>query len=111
MGVFDKILGRKKDEPDRKPDFSRVRTGSDSTLGERPSAPPPSAGRGPAASPAGAPGGTGARTYEVRSGDSLSKIAQRFYGDANQWPRIHEANRDQIKNPDLIHPGQKLVIP
>ena len=55
---------------------------------------------------------TGAeQTYTVVSGDSLSKIAKRYYGDANQWPRIHEANRDQIKNPDLIHPGQKLRIP
>ena len=49
--------------------------------------------------------------YVVVAGDSLSKIAKRFYGDANKWPRIHEANRDQIKNPDLIHPGQKLRIP
>lgn len=107
MGVFDKILGRKgKDEAERKPDFSRVRTGSESTLGERPppaAAPPPPAGGTAAAA--------GARTYEVRPGDSLSRIARQFYGDANQWPRIHEANRDQIKDPDLIHPGQKLVIP
>jgi nucleoid-associated protein YgaU len=47
----------------------------------------------------------------VVAGDSLSKIAKRYYGDANQWHRIHEANRDQIKNPDLIHPGQRLKIP
>jgi nucleoid-associated protein YgaU len=49
--------------------------------------------------------------YVVVAGDSLSKIAKRAYGDANQWRRIFEANRDQIKNPDLIHPGQKLKIP
>ena len=42
---------------------------------------------------------------------SLSKIAQRIYGDANQWKRIYEANRDQIKDPDLIHPGQRLTLP
>jgi uncharacterized protein YidB (DUF937 family) len=50
-------------------------------------------------------------TYVVVAGDSLSKIAKRFYGDANRWRRIFEANRDQIENPDLIHPGQKLRIP
>jgi len=49
--------------------------------------------------------------YTVVAGDSLSKIAKRLLGDANQWRRIFEANRDQIKNPDLIQPGQKLKIP
>jgi len=49
--------------------------------------------------------------YVVVAGDSLSKIAKRRYGDANQWERIFEANRDQIKNPDLIQPGWKLKIP
>ena len=44
-------------------------------------------------------------------GDSLSKIAKRFYGDAQQWRKIFEANKDQIKNPDLIHPGQTFRIP
>ena len=52
-----------------------------------------------------------AQTYTVVKGDSLSKIAQRFYGDAAQWKRIYEANRDQIKNPDLIQPGWSLRIP
>ncbi len=51
------------------------------------------------------------QTYTVKSGDSLSKIAKQFYGDAQQWKRIHQANLDQIKDPNLIHPGQKLVIP
>jgi uncharacterized protein YidB (DUF937 family) len=49
--------------------------------------------------------------YVVVAGDSLSKIAKRIYGDAKHWNRIFEANRDQIKNPDLIRPGQKLRIP
>ncbi|GEO05787.1 hypothetical protein AAE02nite_34510 [Adhaeribacter aerolatus] len=49
--------------------------------------------------------------YTVKSGDSLSKIAKQLYGDANAWHRIHQANTDQIKDPNLIHPGQKLVIP
>jgi uncharacterized protein YidB (DUF937 family) len=50
-------------------------------------------------------------TYVVVAGDSLSKIAKRLYGDANQWKRIFEANRDRIQNPDLIQPGWKLRIP
>jgi nucleoid-associated protein YgaU len=47
----------------------------------------------------------------VVEGDSLSKIAKRHYGSARKWNRIYEANRDQIKNPDLIYPGQLLRIP
>jgi uncharacterized protein YidB (DUF937 family) len=49
--------------------------------------------------------------YTVTPGDSLSKIAKRFYGDGNRWQKIFDANRDQIKDPDLIRPGQKLKIP
>lgn len=51
------------------------------------------------------------RTYTVVSGDSLSLIAKRYYGDPMQWKRIYEANRDKIENPDLIYPGQEFVIP
>ena len=47
--------------------------------------------------------------YEVKSGDSLSKIAKNYPGLT--WQKIYEANKDQIKNPDIIHPGQKLKIP
>jgi nucleoid-associated protein YgaU len=47
----------------------------------------------------------------VVTGDSLSKIAKEFYGDANRWQKIFDANRDQIQDPDLIRPGQKLKIP
>jgi nucleoid-associated protein YgaU len=50
-------------------------------------------------------------TYTVASGDSLSKIAKHFYGDASKWHTIYEANKATIKNPDLIHPGQVLTIP
>lgn len=49
--------------------------------------------------------------YTVVSGDSLSKIAKHFYGDASKWKGIWEANKSQIKNPDLIQPGQVLAIP
>jgi nucleoid-associated protein YgaU len=68
-------------------DFSDVSAGSSSTA---------------------APGGT---TYIVKAGDSLSKIAKHFYGDAGKWKKIHAANSDKIPNPDLIHPGLQLTIP
>jgi nucleoid-associated protein YgaU len=51
------------------------------------------------------------QTYTVVSGDSLSKISKHFYGDANHWRRIFEANKDEIKDPDDIYPGQNLKIP
>jgi nucleoid-associated protein YgaU len=55
--------------------------------------------------------GGGARTYTVKSGDSLSKIAKAMYGDASQWKKIHQANSDKIKDPDKIQPGWTLNIP
>lgn len=48
-------------------------------------------------------------TYEVKSGDSLSKIASKFSGVS--WKDIFEANRDTVKDPDKIFPGQVLKIP
>jgi len=69
---------------DKMPDFSNVQSGSSSTA---------------------------TKIYEVVSGDSLSKIAKREYGNANDWPRIFEANKDIIKDPNKIFPGQKLKIP
>ena len=101
MGIFDKL--RKDDADKPKADFSNVQSGSSSTAAE-PAAPLP-----PIPTPTGTSGQN--ETYVVVSGDSLSKIAKRHYGDANAWRRIYEANRDQIKDPDLIHPGQMLKIP
>lgn len=49
--------------------------------------------------------------YDVKSGDSLSKIAKQFYGDANKYNLIFEANKPMLKDPDEIYPGQKLRIP
>ena len=49
--------------------------------------------------------------YVVESGDTLSKIAKRYYGDAMQYPRIFEANREVIEDPDKIFVGQKIRIP
>jgi nucleoid-associated protein YgaU len=51
------------------------------------------------------------REYTIKSGDSLSKIAKQFYGNAADWQKIYNANKDQIKNPDMIFPGQKIKIP
>ena len=51
------------------------------------------------------------QTYVVQSGDTLSKIAQRYYGDASLYNKIFEANRDVLKDPNKIQPGQKLRIP
>lgn len=49
--------------------------------------------------------------YTVVKGDSLSGIAKRFYGNAMKYPKIFEANREVVKDPDLIYPGQKIRIP
>ena len=49
--------------------------------------------------------------YEVKSGDTLSKIAKQFYGDANKYSAIFEANQPMLKDPDEIYPGQTLRIP
>ena len=72
-----------------RPDFSDVTSGS-STSRQAPGA---------------------SRTVTVKAGDSLSKIAKNELGDASQWKAIYEANKDKIKDPDMIHPGQVLNIP
>jgi nucleoid-associated protein YgaU len=96
------IFSRKKDDK-KKADFSNVQSGSSSTAPDaRAAAQPPDQVAGTAGQ---------ARTYIVAKGDSLSKIAKHYYGDASQWRKIYDANRDQISNPDLIHPGQTLKIP
>ena len=77
----------KKDEG--MPDFSDVQSGASSTT----------------------PAAKVYETYEVKQGDSLSKIAKHFYGSGNEWKRIFEANTDVLKDPNKIFPGQKLKIP
>lgn len=74
---------------DEMPDFSDVQSGASST----------------------APAAEVYETHEVKPGDSLSRIAKKVYGDANAWPQIFEANRDILKDPNKIFPGQKLKIP
>jgi nucleoid-associated protein YgaU len=49
--------------------------------------------------------------YVIEQGDTLSAIAKQFYGDPNAYPQIVEANREVIKDADLIFPGQKIRIP
>jgi nucleoid-associated protein YgaU len=81
------MVEEKKD--DDMPDFSDVQSGASST----------------------APAAEVYQTYEVKSGDSLSKIAKRIYGSGSEWKRIFEANTDVLKDPNKIFPGQKLKIP
>lgn len=49
--------------------------------------------------------------HEVKGGETLSKIAQHYYGDASLYPKIFEANKDVLKDPNMIRVGQKLRIP
>jgi nucleoid-associated protein YgaU len=70
----------------------------------------PGAGAG-MGGPAGAAQPPGGRTYTVKSGDTLSKIAKEHYGNANQYNKIFEANKDQLTDADKIKPGQVLKIP
>lgn len=90
----------------KKPDFSNVQSGAASTAPKAPKADFGNVESGVAST---AP--TAAQTYTVNKGDTLSKIAKEFYGSANRWHEIYDANRDQISNPDLIKPGQVLKIP
>ncbi len=91
---------------DKKPDFSNVQSGSSSTAPPAPKADFSNVESGVATTAPTAP-----QTYTVNKGDTLSKIAKEFYGSANRWHEIYDANRDQISNPDLIKPGQVLKIP
>jgi LysM repeat protein len=49
--------------------------------------------------------------YEVRKGDTLSRIARDFYGDPNAWRQIWDANRETLESPDNLLPGKQLIIP
>ena len=69
--------------------------------------PAAAAGQGGPAGTVSAPAGS----YTVQKGDTLSKISKQFYGDANAYKKIFDANRDQLKDPDKIQPGQVLRIP
>ena len=64
----------------------------------------------PQAQPVGT-SGAGGRTYTVKAGDTLSKIAKEHFGDANAYHKIFDANRDILSDPDKIKPGQVLKLP
>lgn len=49
--------------------------------------------------------------YKVEKNDTLQKISQKFYGTTRKWPKIYEANKDTLKAPDKVYPGQILNIP
>ncbi len=77
------------DKDDDMPDFSDVKSGASST----------------------APAASAYEIYEVKPGDSLSRIAKHIYGNGNEWKKIFDANTDILKDPNKIFPGQKLKIP
>jgi nucleoid-associated protein YgaU len=58
-----------------------------------------------------APSGGPSQTYTVQAGDSLSRIAKQFYGNADEYMRIFDANKDKLNDPNRIQIGQELVIP
>lgn len=88
-----------------KPDFSNVSGGMASTE--------QAIGAGASSGGFGSAGGEGwqSKTYTVQSGDTLSKIAKEFYGNASKYQQIFEANKPMLKDPDKIYPGQVLRIP
>jgi nucleoid-associated protein YgaU len=69
----------------------------------------PSGGKSKARSNSGGSGG--GQSYTVKSGDNLSKIAKKFYGDSGKWNRIYKANKSKISDPNRLKPGTKLMIP
>lgn len=87
---FSNVQGGSDTVASGKTDFSNVHGGSDSVADD---------------------GAGAAQRYTVQQGDTLSHIAKQFYGKANAWNQIFEANRDQLDNPDRIQPGQVLKIP
>jgi len=63
----------------------------------------------PAVVPTPTPAKSAGRSYTIKPGDTLGKLARQYYGDPMQWPRITAVNK--IENPDLIYPGQVFIIP
>lgn len=102
MGVFDN-----KDDATKSTGFSDV--SGDSSASAKDTSPPADFSDVTSGSSSTAPAAS--TTYTVKSGDSLSHIAKHVYGDASKWHQIYDANRDKIKNPDLIQPGWVLNIP
>lgn len=57
------------------------------------------------------PSVSGISMYKAAKGDTLQKISRKFYGTTKKWPLIYKANRDKLKSPDKLYPGQMLCIP
>lgn len=89
MAKFDQDALAQKEAADRA-DAIKAAAVADEAVAEAPSAP---------------------QTYIVQAGDSLSAISEKVYGDAKHWDTIFAHNRDKISDPNLIHPGQELLIP
>jgi nucleoid-associated protein YgaU len=89
MGLMD-FFKKGKEEPVKKPMASNATQAAPQTQAQQPQA---------------------KREYTIKSGDTLSKIAKQYYGNANDWRKIHEANKGTISDPDKIFPGQKIIIP
>jgi nucleoid-associated protein YgaU len=97
MGLMDFFKKGVEKPVEQKPKTTTVKPPDQSTLNTQ---------RTPPAQPTPA-----VREYTIKSGDSLSKIAKQYYGNANDWQKIFQANKDKIKDPNMIHPGQKIIIP
>lgn len=72
---------------------------------------PPAAVEKPAAPKVAGTVKASAQEYIIKQGDSLSKLAERFYNSMNKWEKIYEANRESVKNPNYIYVGQRIMIP
>lgn len=91
-------------------DFNRL-VDTDNTVNSLTVPPPPKPAE-PAPAPEAAPPPVAeARIHEVKPGDTLGALAQKYYGKASLYMKIFEANRDQLDNPDLIKVGHRLKIP
>jgi nucleoid-associated protein YgaU len=99
--------------PPKKPDFSNVQSKASST--EAPRADFGNVQSKVTSTETVIEGGGGGsqpvQTHTVVKGDTLSKIAKKYYGKASRYPKIFDANRDQLDDPDKIKPGQVLKIP
>ena len=81
------------------------------TTSAEPTAPAMNIVISPHEAPATPPAAASVTNYTVKKGDSLSRIAKKVYGNGRLWPRIYDANRDQLPNPNTLRPGMVLKIP
>ncbi len=118
--VADKVVTLKGDAPDLDTkgrimaEFNKL-IKTDNTINQiripKPAAAAAPAAPAPAAAAPAAPVAAAAQIHEVAKGETLSAIAKKYYGNANKYKKIFDANRDILSDPDKIKPGQKLKIP